>query len=58
MKKYPDEYDEDDPLEEFLCPTCGLHLSGTRELDVTDLPEQFYQTEEREREFEPEYGND
>ncbi|MCC2616718.1 hypothetical protein LJ739_10740 [Aestuariibacter halophilus] len=63
-----DEYDEDDPFteyvektfstEEFLCPTCGLHLAGTRELYVTDLPEEFCQTEEREREFEPEYGND
>jgi len=63
-----DEYDEDDPYteyvektyssEEFLCPTCDLRLSGTRELSVTDLPEEFNETEEREREFEPDYGND
>jgi len=63
-----DEYDEDDPYteyvektylaEEFLCPTCDLRLSGTRELAVTSLPEEFYETEEREREFEPDYGND
>lgn len=63
-----DEYDEYDPYvefvektysaEEFICPTCGLHLSGTRELAVTKLPEEFYETEEREREFEPDYGND
>jgi len=63
-----DEYDEDDPYkeyvektysaEEFLCPTCDLRLSGTRELAVTNLPEEFSETEEREREFEPDYGND
>ena len=63
-----DEYDEDDPYteyvektysaEEFICPTCDLRLAGTRELAVTNLPEEFNETEEREREFEPDYGND
>jgi len=63
-----EEYDEDDPYteyvektysaEEFFCPTCDLHLSGTRELAVTNFPEEFCETEEREREFEPDYGND
>ncbi len=63
-----DECDEDDPYteyvekiysaEEFFCPTCDLGLSGTRELAVTNLPEEFCETEEREREFEPDYGND
>ncbi|MBF0275576.1 MAG: hypothetical protein HQK84_10135 [Nitrospinae bacterium] len=63
-----DEFDEDDPFteyvektyssEEFICKTCDLHLSRTRELAATDLPDEFYETEEREREFEPDYGND
>jgi len=63
-----DDVDEYDPLveyvektyapEEFLCKVCGLHLTGTRELKATNLPEEFYITEEREREFEPDYGND
>jgi hypothetical protein len=63
-----DEIDEYDPIteyvektysaEEFICIVCGLHLSGTRELMATNLPEEFYETEEREREFEPDYGND
>ena len=44
--------------EEFHCPTCGLHLNGRREIGATDLPEEFYKVEEREREFEPEYGNE
>lgn len=63
-----DEVDEYDPSieyvektyssEEFICKVCGLHLSGTRELRATNLPDEFYETEERERVFEPEYGND
>ena len=63
-----DKVDEYDPYveyvektysaEEFICVVCELHLSGTRELAATDLPEEFYDTEEREREFEPDYGND
>lgn len=44
--------------EEFLCPVCQLHLRGTLEIYATDLPGEFTETEEREREFEPEYGND
>lgn len=63
-----DEFDEEDPFvewvektysaEEFLCKVCGLHLSGTRELKATNLIEEFCETESREREFEPDYGND
>lgn len=44
--------------EEFLCPVCQLHLQGTQEIYATDLPGEFTETEEREREFEPDYGND
>lgn len=62
------EYDQEDPFteyieltyssEEFLCPVCNLHLVGTQEVSATNLPEEFYETDEREREFEPDYGND
>jgi len=44
--------------EEFVCLVCELHLQGFQEISVTDLPQEFYDTEEREREFEPDYGND
>jgi hypothetical protein len=44
--------------EEFVCIVCGLHLTGRRELDAGGLPSEFVETEEREREFEPDYGND
>ncbi|MCP4456726.1 MAG: hypothetical protein GY816_01660, partial [Cytophagales bacterium] len=63
-----DDFDEEDPfiewvektyaVEEFLCKVCGLHLSGTRELNATDISEEFVETDSREREFEPDYGND
>jgi hypothetical protein len=33
-------------------------LSGTQEIKATSLPDEFYMNEEREREFEPDYGND
>jgi hypothetical protein len=68
QEEVSDDVDEYDPLveyvektyssEEFLCKVCGLHLTGTRELKATVLPEEFVITEEREREFEPDYGND
>ena len=63
-----EEYDPDDPFveyvdveystEEFICTVCGLHLQGTQEIRATDLPDAFTELEEREREFEPDYGND
>lgn len=63
-----DENDENDPFveyvektyasEEFLCKVCGLHLVGIKEIEASPLPEEFFETEEREREFEPDYGND
>lgn len=45
-------------VEEFVCPVCQLHLFGAKEIDAAGLPEEFSRTEAREREFEPEYGND
>lgn len=44
--------------EEFVCLVCGLHLHGTQEISASSLPDEFHETEEREREFEPDYGND
>jgi len=44
--------------QEFVCPTCKLKLYGTDELSVAGLPDEFEIEEEREREFEPDYGND
>ncbi|WP_155985226.1 MULTISPECIES: hypothetical protein [unclassified Thioalkalivibrio] len=44
--------------EEFACPVCGLRLHGAQEVNASSLPEEFYEREEREREFEPDYGND
>jgi hypothetical protein len=63
-----DDQDPDDPTieivdqtyvsEEFRCFTCGLTLVGRREVLAAGLPEEFYDRDERERKFEPEYGND
>jgi hypothetical protein len=44
--------------EEFLCEVCNLHLNGRQELQATDLPSEFVLVDDREREFEPDYGND
>ncbi len=44
--------------EEYVCPGCDLHLFGTKELVVAGLPNEFTKEEVREREFEPDYGND
>lgn len=63
-----DEVDPDDSsveyvdevyvVEEFICPTCGFHLYGSKETSAADFPEEFILREIREREFEPDYGND
>jgi hypothetical protein len=45
-------------VDAFYCPVCGLRLFGQAEIDAADLPESFAETEQREREFEPDYGND
>lgn len=63
-----DDQDPDDPFteyvdityatEEFVCLVCGLRLRGAQEINAASLPDEFYATGEREREFEPDYGND
>lgn len=45
-------------VEDFVCPVCGLELFGTKEIAAADLPDEFSLKEEREREFEEDYGND
>jgi hypothetical protein len=45
-------------IEEFLCPECSLRLFGTQEIAAGELPSEFEETEVREREFGPDYGND
>lgn len=45
-------------VEAFHCPTCGLTLSGTKEIAAAGLKDEFVHEEEREMEFEPDYGND
>lgn len=42
----------------FRCPTCGLKLDGYDELALTELPLEHSDTDERQMEYEPEYGND
>jgi hypothetical protein len=43
---------------EFLCPTCGLELDGETALAAVGLDETHEDQEEREIEYEPDYGND
>lgn len=62
-EEYPEdpmiEYiDETYRCEEYFCPTCNLHLFGTKEIEAADLPDEYVIQEERQREFEPDYGND
>lgn len=62
------EQDLDDPffeyvdvtyvVDEYVCLACDLHLLGFQEIQATGLPDELYNTVEREREFEPDYGND
>lgn len=68
QEEVSDEIDEEDPFvesvlrtyasEEFFCKVCGLRLKGVNEIEASPLPEEFFETEQREREFEEEYGND
>jgi hypothetical protein len=63
-----EEQDEDDPSveyvdktyvsEEFRCFTCGFAARGRREALAAGMPEEFYETDTRERKFEPEYDNE
>ena len=60
----PDEYGMWETVERyftgerFLCPTCGLELNGYDELTYADVDPEYSDTDEREMEYEPDYGND
>lgn len=43
--------------EEFRCPVCDLRLEGVDEIEAAELPIEYESTEERERQYEPDYGN-
>jgi predicted RNA-binding Zn-ribbon protein involved in translation (DUF1610 family) len=45
-------------VEAFRCPECGLRLEGRDEVAIAGLPSDFVRDEEREPDYEPEYGND
>ncbi len=63
-----EEQDDDDPTveyvdksylsEEFRCFTCGFVAEGRREVLGAGITEEFYETDTRERRFEPEYDNE
>ncbi|KGD33766.1 cell envelope integrity protein TolA [Burkholderia pseudomallei] len=44
--------------EEFRCPTCGLTLSGSDEIDAAGMDYIHTDQQEREMDYEPDYGND
>ena len=44
--------------EEFRCPTCKLMLMGSDEIDAAGLNYIHEDRQEREMDYEPDYGND
>lgn len=42
----------------FHCVACKLHLEGREELDLAEMDKTFSIIEEREPDYEPDYGND
>ncbi|TDX67641.1 hypothetical protein EDE12_1011193 [Methylosinus sp. sav-2] len=44
--------------EEFQCPSCGLHLDSRDEIEAAGLDIEHTEIETRQREYEPDYGND
>ncbi|MBR0731690.1 hypothetical protein JQ595_23390 [Bradyrhizobium japonicum] len=44
--------------EEFRCPTCDLSLVGSDEIAASGLDTLHEDRQEREMEYEPDYGND
>lgn len=43
--------------DEFECQVCSLELSGSEEVEAAGLPLEHAELEERQIEYEPEYGN-
>jgi len=44
--------------EEFRCPVCELFLDGSDEINYAGLDSEHSEIDERQMEYEPEYGND
>ncbi|KJK04622.1 hypothetical protein UB44_03345 [Burkholderiaceae bacterium 26] len=44
--------------EEFRCPTCDLTLMGSDEINAAGMNYIYEDQQEREMEYEPDYGND
>ena len=43
--------------EELHCPVCDLRLDSREEIEAVGLDADHQETESRERNYEPEYGN-
>jgi hypothetical protein len=43
--------------EEFHCPVCDLQMQGSDEIEAAGVSTEHETEEQREQEFEPEYGN-
>lgn len=43
--------------EEFHCPVCDLRMDGAVELEAAKLDTEHTEIEDREQEYEPDYGN-
>lgn len=59
-EEYPGEETVEVSLvaEEFSCPSCKLHLNSRDEIEAAGLEVEHIETETRQREYEPDYGND
>lgn len=59
-EEYPEEETVEVSLvaEEFVCPSCALHLESREEIEAAELEVEHMETEIRQREYEPDYGND
>ena len=44
--------------EQFHCPVCNLFLDGTEEIEAAELEPAYAEVDEREMEYEQEYGNE
>jgi len=57
--EFPDEaVDVYYVAEEFHCPSCHLHLDSRDAIEAAGLEVENVETEIRQREYEPDYGND
>jgi hypothetical protein len=62
--EYDSEYPNDETVdsyfvaEEFLCPSCNLRFDNRESIEATGVDVEHVETEIRQREYEPDYGND